>query len=230
MNIQDLQGKLVAVLGYGQEGEAVTNYLIKHGVTPVLFDQKPWDKWEKEKQEEIKKLKVNFVFGPDAFKELAGFDLAFRSPGIPLSNPDLFKYSNHPVPRQAGGHSSLKGDGGLQITSQTKWFFDHCPAKIIGVTGTKGKGTTSVLIYEILRQKSQMTNSKYQTYLTGNIGKEQPLDFLDSLTKDDWMVYELSSFQLQDLDQIPHIGVALMLTTEHLDYHRSNQQYRSAKE
>ena len=209
MNLQDLDKKLVAILGYGQEGKAVAAYLIKHGIKPVLFDQKPWGDWDEIEKLEIERLGVNFIFGPDAFKELAGFDVAFRSPGV--------------NPKQVTSYK-------LQVTSQTKWFFEHSPAKIIGVTGTKGKGTTSALIYEILKEnRSQVTSDKSQVYLTGNIGKVQPLEILDNLTAGDWVVYELSSFQLQDLDKSPHIGVVLMTTSEHLDYHSDEQEYMQAK-
>jgi UDP-N-acetylmuramoylalanine--D-glutamate ligase len=219
MEIKDLQGKLVAVLGYGLEGKAVVRYLIKHGIKPVLFDQKPLEKWEKEDQEEVKSLGINFIMGPDAFTELKGFDVAFRSPGIKISEIER----SVPIYRQIGtpinGHATPKD---LILTSQTKWFFEHCPAKIIGVTGTKGKGTTSSLIYEMLKES--------EVFLTGNIGKEQPLDFLDKLSKDYWVIYELSSFQLQDLTQSPHIAVVLMVTQEHLDYHVDENEYWAAKE
>ncbi|MBI3232238.1 MAG: UDP-N-acetylmuramoyl-L-alanine--D-glutamate ligase [Candidatus Doudnabacteria bacterium] len=213
MRIIDLSNRLVAVLGYGLEGQAVANYLIKHGVQPVLFDQRAWADWPKKKQAEIKSLGLNFIFGPDAFLELGGFDLAFRSPGIALSHPDLLKWPS------------------LQITSQTKWFFDNCPSKIIGVTGTKGKGTTASLTYEILNKQYPKSNIQNPNiYLTGNIGKVQPFDIIDNLKKEDFIVYELSSFQLQDLDYSPYIGVVLMTTSEHLDYHENKQEYLKAKE
>jgi UDP-N-acetylmuramoylalanine--D-glutamate ligase len=210
MKIKDLQGKLVAVLGYGIEGRAVTRYLLKNGLKPVLFDQKPWQEWQKKEQDLIKCLDINFIFGPDCFKELTGFDFAFRSPGV--------KFNQLPA-------------SDCKMTSQTKWFFEHCPAKIIGVTGTKGKGTTSTLIYEILKKQISQPANKLisKAFLTGNIDKEQPLDFLDDIRPDDWIVYELSSFQLQDLTQSPHIGVVLMVTSEHLDYHKDNQEYIEAK-
>ncbi len=212
MDTSDLKNKLVAVMGYGVEGKATTAYLLKHGIKPVLFDQRPWSQWDEIKKLEIKKLGINFIFGPDAFLELKGFDVAFRSPGIALSK---FQIPNSK----------------FQVTSQTKWFFDNCPAKIIGVTGTKGKGTTASLIYEILKTQFQIPNSKFQNiYLTGNIGKTQPLEILDGLKSDDWVVYELSSFQLQDLNKSPHIGAVLMVTSEHLDYHKDNAEYVSAKE
>jgi UDP-N-acetylmuramoylalanine--D-glutamate ligase len=172
----------------------------------VLFDQKPWQEWDRTLQAEIKSLELNFIFGPDAFLELTGFDVAFRSPGIKLSE--------------------LKNFEGL-VTSQTKFFFDNCPCKIIGVTGTKGKGTTASLIYEILQANSHKL--KIKSYLTGNIGEVQPFEILETLKPSDWIVYELSSFQLQDLEKSPHIGVALMVTSEHLDYHKDLNEYIEAK-
>jgi UDP-N-acetylmuramoylalanine--D-glutamate ligase len=209
MDITTLTNKLVAVLGFGQEGRATIQYLLKHGIKPVLFDQRPWEEWSAEDQAIIKLLNVNFIFGPDAFKELAGFDGVFRSPGILLSQVTGYK---------------------LQVTSQTKFFFDNCPAKIIGVTGTKGKGTTASLIYEILKAQYPISNIQYPSVcLTGNIGKTQPFEILDELKKDDWVIYELSSFQLQDLTKSPHIGVVLMVTSEHLDYHKDQNEYIEAK-
>ena len=209
MQFIDLQNKLNAVVGFGQEGRATTEYLLKHGVIPVLFDERPWKEWSADHQAYIKSLAVNFIFGPDAFKELKGFNVVFRSPGIKL-NQVVNNVSK----------STL-------ITSQTKWFFDHCPAKIIGVTGTKGKGTTSSLIYEILQANAY--NLKAKSYLTGNIGKVQPFEILDNLKNEDFVVYELSSFQLQDLKKSPHIGVVLMVTSEHLDYHKDLAEYIEGK-
>ncbi len=236
MPTSELTNKLVAILGFGQEGQSTAEYLLKAGIRPVLFDQRPWGDWAKEDQEKIKNLGVNFIFGPDAFLELKGFDVAFRSPGIKLSDPHL--------------QARIKDKKSkLVITSQTKWFFDHCPAKIIGVTGTKGKGTTASLIYRILSsslrvhpKQSQtikglshpsdtfeVRNDKRSVYLTGNIGKIQPFEILDTLSELDWVVYELSSFQLQDLTKSPQIGVVLMVTKEHLDYHKNLNEYHSAK-
>ncbi len=209
MEISDLQGKLVGIVGFGQkEGHATVEYLLKNGIVPTLFDNKPWDSWPEADREYIRSLKVNFIFGPDAFEELKGFDVVFRSPAVPRLHPQLLAQEKK----------------GLVITSQTKWFFEHCPAKIVGVTGTKGKGTTSSLIYQMCKESFK------EVFLTGNIGKAQPFTFLDTVTKDDVVVYELSSFQLQDLHTSPHVGVVLMVTSEHLDHHASTEEYRQAKE
>ncbi|MBI5530930.1 MAG: UDP-N-acetylmuramoyl-L-alanine--D-glutamate ligase [Candidatus Doudnabacteria bacterium] len=214
MELQDLKNKMVAVLGYGLEGRKTVDYLLKHGVSPTIFDQKKFSDWDSEQQQAIKDLGINFIFGPDCYKELAGFEVIFRSPGIPLSHPDLLGLAK-------------KQEGKVIFTSQTIWFFDHSKAKIIGVTGTKGKGTTSTLIYEILKASGEKIKAK--SYLTGNIGKIQPFEILDELAPDDLVVYELSSFQLQDLKRSPHIGVVLMTTSEHLDYHKDIKEYHQAK-
>ncbi len=204
MQIQDLKNKLVAILGYGVEGQAITSYLLKHGIKPVLFDQRPWSLWNPEDQKKIKQLEINFIFGTDTLKELAGFDIAFKSPGVKITDVK-------------------KSNPNLQITSQTIFFFENCPAEIIGITGTKGKGTTSSIIAQSLIQAGK------QVYLTGNIGYEQPLNILDDLKANDKVVYELSSFQLQDLKISPHIAVVLMTAVEHLDHHASETEYVEAK-
>lgn len=137
-------------------------------------------------------------------EDLDRFDLLVRSPGVHLS---LLKK-----------HVSQE-----KITSQTKLFFDLCPAKIIGVTGTKGKGTTSSLIYEMLKAQG------FDAYLGGNIGIP-PFDFLDKLNKNSWVVLELSSFQLQDMTKSPHISVLLMVTSEHLEDWGDRNRHESLEE
>jgi len=136
----------------------------------------------------------------DYLQNLDQYDLIIRSPGIHLNK--------------------LKTK--TEVTSQTKLFFDLCPCQIIGVTGTKGKGTTSSLIYEMLKKEGR------DVYLGGNIGMP-PLEFLDKLSPQSIVVLELSSFQLLDLDKSPFIAVILMITSEHLNYHNDLSEYISAK-
>jgi len=139
--------------------------------------------------------------------ELDKYDFVYRSPGIHKDHPELIKARN----------------SGTVVSSSTQFFFDNCPCKIIGVTGTKGKGTTSSLIYEILKEAGK------DVYLGGNIG-QSPLKFLDTLKKDSLVVLELSSFQLHDITKSPHIAVILNTTSDHLDYHKDREEYLSAKE
>ncbi|OGH10724.1 MAG: UDP-N-acetylmuramoylalanine--D-glutamate ligase [Candidatus Levybacteria bacterium RIFCSPLOWO2_01_FULL_36_13] len=147
--------------------------------------------------------------GSNYLDNLEKYDLVVRSPGIKL---ELLKN----VPQE-------------KVTSQTKLFFDLCPCPIIGVTGTKGKGTTSSLIQEMLKKSGK------DVYLGGNIGKP-PLDFIEQLNSSSIVVLELSSFQLQDLHKSPHIAVMLMVTSEHLipskwqkNFHKDLDEYIDAK-
>ncbi len=138
--------------------------------------------------------------------KLDKFDIIFRTPGLPLLS--------HPI-QQAQKR-------GVLVYSQTKLFFDLCPCKIIGVTGTKGKGTTATLTGRILESDGKTV------FLGGNIGKD-PFEFIDKLKPNDWVVLELSSFQLQDLHKSPHIAVVLKISPEHLDYHKDVREYIDAK-
>lgn len=207
--ITELNDKRVAILGFGLEGISLCEYLLKHGVKATLLDQKEVEGLETEEKALFSRLEAEgarFYFGADYLTKLTEFDVVFRSPGIKVLTPAI---------------QEAKAKG-IRITSQTQFFFDHCPCKIIGVTGTKGKGTTSSLIAKMLEASGK------DVYLGGNIGKP-PIQFLDSLTPESMVVLELSSFQLQDITKSPHIAVVLMMTSEHLDYHESTQEYIDAK-
>ncbi len=142
----------------------------------------------------------------DKFDHLDRFDFIIRSPGVYRYRPEIVAAEKV----------------GVEISSKTKLFFDLCPAKIIGVTGTKGKGTTATLIYETLKSAGK------RVFLGGNIGSEI-FGFLPDLDNNSWVVLELSSFQLIDLYKSPHIAVILMVTSEHLNWHSTIKEYIDAK-
>jgi UDP-N-acetylmuramoyl-L-alanine--D-glutamate ligase len=135
--------------------------------------------------------------------QLSDFDQVFRSPSVrPLDK---------------------------SWTSMTQYFFEHCKAKIIGVTGTKGKGTTCSIITSILRSIMQQFEWSSRTvWLVGNIGIPS-IEALDHIAEDDIVVFEMSSFQLWDLEQSPHIAVVLRVEQDHLDRHYSLEDYHQAK-
>jgi len=145
-------------------------------------------------------------FDGNYLNRLSEFDIIVRSPGVYRFLPEIIEAEK----------------SGIVVTSAIKIFFENCPGKIIGVTGTKGKGTTSTLIYEILKADG------VEVHLAGNIGKPY-LVLLPKLTKDSWIVMEMSSFQLIDMEVGPHIAVVLNITTDHLDWHKDREEYVDAK-
>lgn len=148
----------------------------------------------------------NWTTPDDLIGKLDEFEVIFRTPGLPYLS-------------QAVQQAKSKG---VEISSQTKLFFDLCPVQIIGVTGTKGKGTTSSLIAKILE------TTGYKAWLGGNIGKD-PFEFLDQIERDDFVVLELSSFQLQDMERSPQVAVVLNISPDHLNHHESMEEYLQAK-
>lgn len=146
------------------------------------------------------------ILGKSYLDGLEKFDVVFRSPGVRLRQPIFEKAAK----------------SGTLITSLTQLFFDLCPCPIIGITGTKGKGTTSSLVAELLAASGQ------EVFLGGNIGLPA-LDFLDRLGGTSKVVLELSSFQLQDLNRGPAFACVLNFWRDHLDYHASEEEYRQAK-
>ncbi len=201
-----LKEKLVCVLGAGVEGLSSAAYLKKAGAYVTVLDQKTKDQLDPEIVEKLASLSVETDFSPDCLKNLTRYEILVRTPGI---RPDL------PELQQAVASGKI-------LTSNTKLFFDACPAQIIGVTGTKGKGTTATLITEILKRDGK------KVFLGGNIGTPA-LDLLPSLSSSDLVVLELSSFQLFDLDKSPQVAVVLMVTSEHLDWHKDATEYKEAK-
>ncbi|HET8992077.1 MAG TPA: UDP-N-acetylmuramoyl-L-alanine--D-glutamate ligase [Candidatus Saccharimonadales bacterium] len=188
----------IAVAGFGLEGRSSYDYYRKLGHEVTILDQDPYIELPED---------THAIHGPSAFKDLDRFDLIIRSSGI---NPNKLIDDNPGIESK--------------VTSQLNEFLKVCPSKkIIGVTGTKGKGTTASLITKILKADGK------NVCLGGNIGIPM-LDLLDKINEDSYVVLELSSFQLCDLAQpSPSIAVCLMLAPEHLDWHGSLENYIAAK-
>ncbi len=199
----DYKNKKIAILGYGIEGQDAYKYLSAKGADVFVLD----------KNENVKNMpggesvpNGKWKVGEGYLKELQNFDLVVRSPGVYRYLPEIVSAEKT----------------GVLITSPIKIFFDECSARIIGVTGTKGKGTTSSLIYEILKADG------HDVYLAGNIGKPY-LELLSVMSHSSYVILEMSSFQLIDMDVSPHIAVVLNITADHLDWHKDIGEYINAK-
>lgn len=202
----------IAFLGFGQENQAFLNYLLKH----KAYNKLDITICEQKNKSEFKSYKdISWQSGKNYKKNLSKFDILFRSPGWPLFCKELKK---------------TKKTGSI-ISSPMNAFFEFCPTKnIIGITGSKGKGTSATLIYTILK------NYKKRSFLGGNIGIA-PFSFIEKIKNHDFVILELSSFQLEDLSKSPKISVFTNFFRDHLsaadpynpNYHLSLKKYWQAK-
>lgn len=194
----------VAILGFGVEGQDALRWF-QNKADITIFDRKSKEgllgpEWQN--------VKLNWITGPNYLKRgLTGFDLVVRSPGF---------YRYHPAIVRAEKE-------GVEITSDTKIFFDECKTLIIGITGTKGKGTTARMLALGLEKAG------YKITVAGNIG-EPMLSRLSQANNSDFAILELSSFQTIDLEKSPQIAVVTNITTDHLNWHKDRNEYVKAKE
>lgn len=188
----------IAIVGFDREGRSTYEYFSNKGHEITVCDQN--------ESLEIP-ADVATKLGEGYLNGLDQYDMIVRTPGL---HPAKILEKNPDVADK--------------ITSQVNLFFEKSPTKnIIGVTGTKGKGTTSTLITKMLEADGK------KVWLGGNIGVPV-LSFIDELTPDSWVVLELSSFQLMDVRYSPHIAVTLMVEPEHLNWHEDFEEYIAAKQ
>lgn len=184
----------IALLGYGVEGESAYKYYRKKYPQAVITVYDNNTEPKKQLPSDVK-----FVGGVKDFKGITA-DIAVKTPAIP------------PWQVQVSG----------ELTSVTREFLKNVPAAVIGVTGSKGKGTTCSMIKSILDAAGR------RSWLVGNIGVPA-LDIFDKVKSGDIIVYEMSSFQLWDCDVSPHVAVVLGIEPEHLDVHKDMDDYVNAK-
>jgi len=200
-----IKSKRVAVLGIGISNTPLIKYLCALGVDVTAFDMAEQDKLASFIKE-LEGLDVKYVLGNDYLSGLKGFDVIFKTPKVRYDIPQLVS----------------ERERGAWVTSEMEVFVDLCPAKIIGITGSDGKTTTTTLIYNMIKEEG------YNCYLGGNIGIPL-LSKIDEIKADDIVVLELSSFQLHTMRKSPHISVITNISPNHLDVHKSMEEYVEAK-
>ena len=196
-------GRHALVIGYGRSGRAAAAFISKQGGTVRVVDLVDTP----ELRAELERAGISARLGGYGPEDLNGTDLVVVSPGVAWDAPLV------ETARQRG----------LEVTSEIDLFFRACPAHIAGITGTNGKTTTTALTAEVLRAGG------LQVMRGGNIG-EPVLDRIDQLAADDWVVLELSSFQLESIERPRlHVGAVLNVTPDHLDRHKSFERYVELK-
>lgn len=200
-----INNKKTAVVGIGISNRPLIDFLLELGAKVTAFDKKT-------KNEigsiavEFEKKGVSLIVGEDYLDFLDGYEVIFKTPSMRIDNPALIKA------KKAGAY----------VTSEMEEFVKYCPAKVIGVTGSDGKTTTTTLIYNILKEEG------YKTWVGGNIGTPLFTKITD-IKPEDRVVLELSSFQLMTMDVSTQVAIITNLSPNHLDVHKDMEEYITAK-
>ena len=202
--VQSLQDKRIAVIGIGVSNTPLIELLCSNGCRVTAFDKRTREQMGSE-GERLEALGVELQLG-ESYLENLDHDVIFRTPGLMPFDPHLVK---------------AKENGSL-ITSEMEAFFELCPCRILAVTGSDGKTTTTTIISELLKAQG------YRVHLGGNIGHPLLCEVPD-IQKDDFAVLELSSFQLHSMHGRPDVSVITNISPNHLDKHLDYQDYIDAK-
>ena len=201
---EDLRGKNILVMGLGVSNRPLVRLLLEFGCTVTGCDRTPREKVDAEVLE-LEELGCRLSLGESYLDGLTA-DVVFRTPGMHPHIPAL---------------QQLR-DTGAKVTSEMEVFFELCPCKLLAVTGSDGKTTTTTLISEMLKKTGKTV------WLGGNIGTPL-LPLCRQMTADDYAVVELSSFQLMDMTHSPQVAVVTNLAPNHLDVHKDMDEYVDAK-
>ena len=201
-----LKYRKVAIIGIGVSNIPLIDYLYSKKAIVTVFDDREIDELPKDVINKITNYGFKFSFGKNSLEKLHNFNLIFRSPSCLPTRKEL----------------EDEAKNGAIVTTEIELFMKMCPAKIIGVTGSDGKTTTTSLINAILQKAG------YKTFLGGNIGN--PLfTKLNEISDKDIVVLELSSFQLMGMEVSPQISVITNITPNHLNIHKDYEEYIEAK-
>src|SRR6476661_3530902 len=207
--MQAVRGKRVVVAGLGHFGGnvAAARWLVSEGASVLVTDRAPAEKLG-DSLPQLDGLPIEYRLGGHRDADFTSADLVVASPAIPPSNPFLLAAKAAGVP----------------VTTEVRLFIERCPATILGVTGTKGKSTTTAMLGEILRRR-------FTTFVGGNIGRSLLPD-LERIDKTNIVVLELSSYMLDYLGAMrwsPHVAVVTLIAPDHVEWHGSEAAYVDAK-
>src|SRR6056297_617821 len=207
-DVKDLKNKEVAVLGLGISNLPLIDFLEHLGANITACDYKTKEKLDKDTYSFLKKKNVELSLGESYLDILTikHFDYIFRTPGIRPDKKEIL----------------IALENGAVLSSEIELVFKLSQCPIVGITGSDGKTTTTTLVSEMLKK------SGFNVHLGGNIGKPLVNEVL-SYKKNDIIVLELSSFQLMGMEDSPQYSLVTNLSPNHLDYHKSYEEYCRAK-
>lgn len=201
-----IKGKRVAIIGLGVSNIPLIEYLFNLNANITVFDEKEPEQLNMEVVQNLKEKKIDLITGENCLELLTGFDVIFRSPSALPTKPEFEREVKK----------------GTLLTSEIEMLLKLAPCKVIGITGTEGKTTTTSIIAQIIEFSGK------KCFLGGNIGK--PIfNQIDNITPEDIIVVEMSSFQLMDMDVSPEISVVTNIYPDHLNIHKSYEEYQEAK-
>ncbi|MDD5467860.1 MAG: UDP-N-acetylmuramoyl-L-alanine--D-glutamate ligase [Anaerolineales bacterium] len=211
---QEWRGRQVVIIGAARQGTALAAYLVRQGARVVLNDQRPVESLG-EARGALSDLPVTWVCGGHPLSLLDGADLVCVSGGVPLDIPLILEAQKR----------------GLPLSNDSQIFMEAAPCRLVGITGSAGKTTTTSLVGRIAQDAVQapLHSSGYRkVWVGGNIGSPL-ISHLEEMAEGDLAVVELSSFQLELVSVSPRIAAILNITPNHLDRHGSMAAYTAAK-
>lgn len=222
------QGKKVLVIGAARQGIALVRYLTSKGASVTVNDRRNFDQLTKSR-EALQDESVHWIVGEHPLSVLEGIDMVFISGGVPIDLPLVIEAANRGIP----------------ISNDSQLFLEICPCKVVGITGSAGKSTTTTLfglIVEAAVEQAQANNKQgikdesesllidptSKVWVGGNIGLPL-ISIVDQIKPNDLAIMELSSFQLEIMENSPTVAAILNITPNHLDRHKSMKSYIAAK-
>jgi UDP-N-acetylmuramoylalanine--D-glutamate ligase len=201
----EVSGKKAVVLGLARQGTALARYLVAKGADVTVSDLRSEGELA-DRLGELEPLPIRYELGGHPASLLEGADLLCLSGGVPFDVAIAVEARKK----------------GIRVTNDAELFLERCPAPVIGITGSAGKTTTTAITGEMCREAG------LRTWVGGNIGNPLIAD-LEEIEAGDWVVMELSSFQLEVMNLSPHVAAVLNVTPNHLDRHGDMETYLAAK-
>ena len=198
--------KKIAIIGLGVSNIPLLDYFYNLDSKISVFDNREKEELDKELIQKMDEYGIKYYGGKNNLEHLAGYNIIFRSPSVMPYRPEL----------------KAEAERGAIITTEIEMVLKLTPSKVIGVTGTEGKTTTTSIIYEIIKQAG------YKCFLGGNIGKPIFTE-IKNMRPEDVIILEMSSFQLTAMDVSPEISVVTNIFPDHLNVHSSYEEYREEK-